>query len=235
MYTLNSLITYSQVDNAGRISLSSLVNYFQDAATLDGESCGVGLKYLISNHMSWLLSYWQIVFDKMPMYNDKLEIKSIPYEIKGPFGHRCFLVKNYKGEVLVRAYSLWTLADMSAGKALRVPPEIANAYITGPKIDMDYEPRKLKIPEGGEKMEAFQVGLHMLDTNQHVNNAQYVNIAQNYLPKDFEIGQMRVEYKAQAKLGDTMVPRIVEYGDRLAIALEDENGSEYAAVEFRRK
>lgn len=235
MYTLNSLITYSQVDNAGRISLSSLVNYFQDAATLDGESCGIGLKYLTEHHLAWLLSYWQIVFDKVPMYNQHVEIETIPFEMKGPFGHRNFLIRDEQGEILVRAYSLWTLTDMAAGRAFRVNSDIADAYIYGPKVEMDYEPRKVKIPEGGEKMDSFRVGLHMLDTNQHVNNAQYINIAQNYLPKDFEIGQMRVEYKAQAKLGDVMVPRLVEYGDRYAIVLEDENGSEYAAVEFRRK
>lgn len=235
MYTLKSIIKYSEVDKDCNITMNALFNYLQDVATLDGEFSGVGLSYLIPNKLAWLLSYWQVVIDRMPRYNEEIEIKTIPYEMRGPFGHRCFVITGEEGRVLVRANSLWTFTDMAAGKAVRVPENITAAYGYGDKIEMDYQPRKVKLPEGGALHDAFEVGLFLIDTNHHVNNAQYVNIAQNYLPEGFEIGQIRVEYKAQAKLGDKMVPRTVRLDKGLGISLEDEEGSPYALIEFLKK
>ena len=52
------------------------------------------------------------------------------------------------------------------------------------------------------------VAKHHIDTNHHVNNAQYVEIARELLPEDFQIGQLRAEYKKAAVLGDRIYPRI---------------------------
>ena len=41
---------------------------------------------------------------------------------------------------------------------------------------------------------------HHLDTNHHVNNCQYICMAEDFLPEDFKVYQMRAEYKMQAKL-----------------------------------
>ena len=49
---------------------------------------------------------------------------------------------------------------------------------------------------------------HHIDTNHHVNNGQYVQMAMELLPDDFRISQMRAEYKKAALLGDMVVPYI---------------------------
>ena len=49
---------------------------------------------------------------------------------------------------------------------------------------------------------------HHLDTNRHVNNAQYVAIARELLPVDFALGELRVEYRKAAVLGDVMYPKL---------------------------
>lgn len=75
---------------------------------------------------------------------------------------------------------------------------------------MDYAPRKIKKPINGKEYPSFAVRPHHLDTNHHVNNGQYVLMAQEYLPADFTVKQMRAEYKNQAKLGDIIVPSVHE-------------------------
>ena len=37
-----------------------------------------------------------------------------------------------------------------------------------------------------------------IDLNRHMNNARYVETAQEYLPYDFVVRRLRVEYKAPA-------------------------------------
>ena len=41
--------------------------------------------------------------------------------------------------------------------------------------------------------EAFKVCHHHLDTNHHVNNAQYIDMAQEYLPKEWKLSRVRAE------------------------------------------
>ncbi len=53
------------------------------------------------------------------------------------------------------------------------------------KLDMDYAPRKIALPEEMEKKEYFLIVKHHIDTNHHVNNGQYVQMAMELLPDDF--------------------------------------------------
>ena len=82
-------------------------------------------------------------------------------------------------------------------------------------------------------MDSFTVKQHHLDTNHHVNNAQYVRMAQDYIPVDYEIHQMRAEYKKQALLDDVIIPKAAKTDEIYTVALCDSDGKPYAVVEFR--
>lgn len=102
------------------------------------------------------------------------------------------------------------------------------------KLDMDYFSRKILIPEGMKEYPAFQVRPHHLDTNHHVNNGQYVLMAQEYLPGGFKVGQMRAEYKKQAVLDDVIRPKVKEENGIYTIVLESPAGDIYAVVELEK-
>ena len=55
----------------------------------------------------------------------------------------------------------------------------------------------------------------------------------DYLPEDFVIRQLRVEYKKQAFLNDALTPYVVESEDGIVVALRDEDGAAYAVAEFK--
>lgn len=103
------------------------------------------------------------------------------------------------------------------------------------KLSMKYADRKIPFPEGAVQGEAFTVRRHQLDTNGHVNNGQYVQLAQDYLPDEFAAERIRAEYKRQARLGDTMIPWIAKEEGRYTIALCDEDKKPYALVVFEEK
>jgi acyl-ACP thioesterase len=118
---------------------------------------------------------------------------------------------------------------------MRIPAELIEKYKTAPRLEMDYKPRKIAIPkEGGEELEAIVVRRHHLDTNQHMNNAQYVHFAVMYLPAGAEIRELRVEYKKQAMLGDHIKPVIYHLSDdMILVSMNGEDGKPYAAVEMK--
>ncbi|MCD7817553.1 MAG: thioesterase [Lachnospiraceae bacterium] len=168
-----------------------------------------------------------------------------------------------QGNSIVRANSPWVFLNTDMGRPER-PDELERAayqiaetphhfrseagrtgdiknalYCAGAEewIPMEYAPRKIKLPEGMQECEAIPVIQEFIDSNHHVNNARYVEIAVN-LVKEWEtktpIKELRVEYKRQAQLGDVLYPKIGVENDWNYVALEDRDGSLFASVALRK-
>lgn len=81
--------------------------------------------------------------------------------------------------------------------------------------------------------EEFVVKAHHIDSNNHVNNGQYISMAMDYVKKDATVHQMRAEYKKQAVLGDVIVPLIGKTENGTVIQLCDTDEKPYAVIELR--
>ena len=85
--------------------------------------------------------------------------------------------------------------------------------------------------------ETLEVKRRHLDTNNHVNNGQYIRIALECLPQSYckegvVVRQMRAEYKRQAHLKDKIYPVIYEDGKIAAVSLNNEEKQPYCIVEL---
>lgn len=234
MYTFDSRIRYSECDSKGKLSLEKLIDYFQDASTFHSEDLGLGIEHLCKEKQVWVLSAWQIEVDRYPAMGEQVVVGTFPYDFKGCFGYRNFCLQDKQGVFLAKANSLWTLLDLENQRPMKPTPIMIERYKLEEKLDMDYAARKIDVPEGGENMEPITVHRNHLDTNRHVNNGQYVRMAMEYLPEEFEICRLRAEYKKQALLGDVIYPRVVVAEDLCLVSLCDANGGVYVNVEFKR-
>ena len=232
MYKFESRIRYSETDSEGKLTMASLINYFQDCSTFQSEDLGLGLDYLKERHMVWVLSSWQIVAERYPKLCEKVTIGTLPYEMKGFLGSRNFAMIDAGGEYIAKANSLWSLLDTETGKPTAVPGEMKEGYHLEEKLDMEYMPRKIAVPANTVRRETVAVKKHHLDTNYHVNNQQFVNIAMEFLPENFAVRQIRAEYKKQAFLDDLLFPFVAEEEKRFVVALRDQAGKPYVVVEF---
>lgn len=234
MYTFESRIRYSETDSRGKLTMASLINYFQDSSTFQSEDLGLGVEYMRERHLVWVLSAWQIVVCRYPGLGERVTIGTQPYDMRGFLGYRNFAMLDERGCYAAKANSLWSLLNVDTGKPVAVPEEMLRGYRLGEKLDMEYASRKISFSGSGEPGEAVTVRKHHLDTNHHVNNQQFISMAMDCLPEDFEVGQVRAEYKKQAFLDDVLVPRTAAEGDRILISLEDGQGKPYAVTEFLR-
>ena len=234
MYTFDSRVRYSEVGVDGNLTMEALIDYFQDCSTFHSEDVGLGVDYLDEIHMVWMLSSWQICVNRYPHLCENIVIGTAPYEFKGFVGYRNFEMKTKEGEVLAYANSIWSLMDTRKMMPAKPNERILNGYALEPKYPMEYAPRKIAVPDGGKAVEPFTVKQHHLDTNNHVNNGQHVRMAMDYIPKNFCIKQLRVEYKSQAKLGDVICPIIAgsEDGSMYTVSLNKEDGKPYSIVEM---
>ncbi len=235
MYTFDSRIRYSETDSEGRLTMASLINYFQDCSTFQSEDLGLGVEYLKREHLVWVLSSWQIVVEAYPCLGDEVKIGTQPYGVKGFLGYRNFAMWDENGMYIAKANSLWTLLDTNTGRPATVTQDMIDGYGIGEKLEMEYAPRKIIVPGDGMKGEPIVVRKHHLDTNHHVNNQQFIDMAMDYIPEDFVVGQVRAEYKKQAFLHYILIPYVQAEGGLVTIVLQDEEAKPYAVVELKRK
>ena len=232
MYSFTSRVRYSESDVNQDLSLTGIINYLQDCSTFQSEDLKQGLAFLAAKHRAWWLSSWQIVIERYPRFGEEIVISTWPYDFKGIYGYRNFTIQDKAGTYLVKANSLWFLFDTAAGRPVRVEEEDVRAYGTGAegKLDMEYAPRRIMIPKEYEEAEPVVAAPHHIDTNHHVNNAQYVEIAREALSGTGKIRELRVEYKKAAVLGDIICPRISRADGACTVALCSQDGQPYAVV-----
>ena len=142
-------------------------------------------------------------------------------------------MEDEQGKRLAYANTLWTLLDLGTGHPANVDEAQKKAYELEEKLDMEYAPRKIRIPEERTQFPPFSVKAHHLDTNHHVNNGQYILMAQEYIPADFTVKEMRAEYKKQAVLDDIIVPEVNEKNGVFTVVLDSPSGEVYAIVELK--
>ena len=232
MYSFKSRVRYSEVGEDKKLSLNSIINYFQDCSTFQSEELNNGVERLEKLHRVWVLSSWQIVIERYPDLCEEIETGTWPYHFKNFMGYRNFVMQDKEGKRLAYGNSLWSFLDTDTGLPVRVPEDIEKAYVLEEKLDMKYASRKVPMPKEGETGEPFPVQKHHLDTNHHVNNGQYIQMAREYIPEDFPIHQLRAEYKKSAVLGDMIYPVTALEDGCYTVGLCDELGRPYAVVEL---
>lgn len=231
-YSMHHRVSYSEVAANEHIGIFQMINYFQDCTTFQSEDLGCGFYDLSKKNRAWLLSSWQIEVDRFPAFNERITIRTWPYAWKGVYGYRNFEIIDEEGIQIARAGSIWVYTDTKNLTPVRVDMDDVNKYPTDEPLDLAYAPRKIRSPKQYEQREPFAVIKSFIDTNHHMNNAQYVSLAEEYLPEGFDIHSLRVYYKQSAMLHDLVYPRVTADEDTYTIQLCKEDGDPYAVVLF---
>jgi len=246
MYSYKTKIGYSQCGTNGRALITALVNLMQDCSTFQSDALGIGIKELSQANRAWLLSSWQIVIEDLPKEGEKIEVSTLAYAFKGCYGNRNFAIKDKTGKLISYANSIWFYYDTKERKPVRYTPLGNVEYPLDPPLDMALAPRKIAYPaeENGKLYEEDSIKIlrSSLDTNNHVNNCEYIKFALDHFPEELEeclsfVKQIRVEYKNAAHLGDILFPEylFVENEGKIFVRFLDEEGNIYAVLELADK
>ena len=232
-YTFKSRVRFSEVDHTKRIKLPGIVNYFQDCSTFQSEGLGLGVDHFAKHKRAWILSAWQVVIDRYPSLGEEISVSTWANEFNGLYGLRNFCMEDEGQQMTACANSVWVYMDIEKGRPAKPGEDETKAYGEGEPLKMEYAPRKIALPKDAEPMDAFPVRKYHIDTNEHVNNCQYVQMALEVLKERMEVRQLRVEYKRSAVYGDVIYPRTAYEKDRTVVELCDEAGKPYAVVELK--
>ena len=232
MYTFESRVRYSEVDHTELITLPAIINYFQDCSTFQSEDLGVGIDYLKEKQQGWILSSWQIIVNRYPGMGEKIDISTWATGFEGLYGTRNFRLRDEKKETVAYANSIWVFMDMKKGRPVKPDADDIAKYGLDEPLEMEYASRKITLPKETEELAAFPVRKYHIDTNEHVNNCQYVQMALEVLTEEIRVRQARVEYKKSAVYGDEIFPKVAREEGRTVVELCDIKGKPYAVVEL---
>lgn len=236
MYEIKTRVRLSEVSDNGCMTLTGIINTFQDASIFQSEDLGVGTRYLEEKKKAWVLSSWQVEINRYPALGEEIRTATWATEFHGFFGDRNFVMKDEKGEVIAYANSIWVYMDLESGRPAKPSQEEISRYGTEEPYPMEYASRKVPMPKEGIPGEPMKVRKYHIDTNHHVNNCRYVQMAVELLEEQGEetdVSRLRVEYKKSALYGDTLYP-LTEAADGVTtVALCDENKKPYAVVELK--
>lgn len=235
MYNMNARVRYSEVDQKGNLTIVAMINYLQDCSSFHSDSVGFGLDFLSERGLGWFITNWQIHVHALPRYGDEIVVSTWAQKFQGILAYRNFAIDNAGGERLVESKSLWVLMDLENGHPARIPKEMIRDYGTGEDFPGEWGGRKIPLFDE----ESFSLQEHSvevmpvhLDTNRHMNNAYYIEIARDVLPKGKKVFGIQTEYRKAAQLGDVMRIRTATRGDDTQVLLEDGDGGIFAVVEF---
>ncbi len=232
MYTFTTRVRYSECGAGQQARLSGILDYLQDICTFQAEDLNIGLEYMEKHHVAWVLSYWQVDIERYPVLGENIKISTWPYEFQGFLGYRNFKIEDEAGNMIVRANSVWVFMDTERGRPMRILPEIVSAYNKERRLEMEYLGRKVSDFDAEMPGAAFAVPKYFIDTNHHVNNAKYIQLAEELLPPGFVAARIRAEYCKPALYGDVLYPSALRTTDKLAVKVNDDNGKPYVVIEF---
>jgi medium-chain acyl-[acyl-carrier-protein] hydrolase len=163
-----------EVDCCDRLSILSIFNFMQEAASRHAEALGVSIHQLLAENYTWLLSRLKLKIAAYPGWKNQIQVSTWPSGTQHLFALRDFELQDHDGQTIAAAVSAWLVIDLAKRRPVRIGPfvdrlrPIEGGHILPDRLD------KLA-PLGDPTYEKnFAVRHADLDINRHVNNVSFV-------------------------------------------------------------
>ena len=178
-YTTKITLFNSYFDMNDNLSAKSILNIFQDVASIHAEEIGVGFNAMLKKDLYWVLS--RIKFDilKMPQINETVVVETWPHE-KGKIDFdRDFKIFSESGEVYILGTSKWCVIN-TLNRTLQRTDNVNYSGTCLPNKNYEEKFGKIILPEQNLLFKfEHEVKFCDLDHNNHMNNTNYALLALN--------------------------------------------------------
>lgn len=191
----------------GNCRLSNLLKIIQEIGARDIAAKGFGKDKIFDQGMRWVISRIATKVNRLPAYDEEVEIVTFPEPPKWFFLPRFTSVLDMKGNVLLECETIWAVIDFKTRK-----PVLPNAI----NLDIEYKDECEKTLGVDSKIVPLETTNTLnrkilftdCDINQHMNNTVYVEWACDLLGGDYlkskKLVDWRMAYHTEAKEGETL-------------------------------
>jgi len=198
-------VHYYEVDAKKRALISTIMNYLMDICSVQSDSRGVGVEYLMANNKGWILTQWNIKINRYPLYDENLKVSTRANSFYKYYAYRTNYIEDSLGNLIVDGRSIWLLVDSTKRRPVKVSDDMYAAYNISKSENERFIHSSLKPLDSWDTEKVFDIRYSDIDTNQHVNNVKYVSWIIESIPLDialnYEMREITVVYKKETYYG----------------------------------
>lgn len=202
-YTEQITLDEGDVDYRGLMKPSALLRCAEHMATAHAASLGMDKAFYAARHLVYLVGRQAFRFERVPAMRETLTLTTCPERARRGASKRVLTVRDAAGAEIARVDTRWTLVDTDSFCIVRhVPEEIDSRWNPEVPCELSQQvPRAEALTPAGVRAAGYSI----CDTNRHINNAAYLDVACDALPLDvLEQGPVRfaaVKYHRQVPMG----------------------------------
>lgn len=201
-------VLFNDVSNNLKITDIALMKYFIEVAGEHSEKVGYGLSNIQNTNIVFLLTNWRIKIINRPSVLEEFSIKTWVESFSHSLSIRNFEVY-LNNELIARASSKWILVSPETHSILPISEKLINAYDPVNKKVFDEKSSKILVPDNINFSYKYTVCRRDIDSNNHMNNLKYLELAYEILPEEIYINnnfnELYINYKNECKLSDIII------------------------------
>ena len=204
----NLRVRYRDVNREGRLKAVSWFGFMQEIAADHAESLGFGYTGMTELGVFWVLARMRLKILRQPRVEETLKLETWPGSFRRLFAARHFRFTGENGDRVAVASSQWMILSLETQRPQRV--EIVGDRCPDTSdlpVHFEFDSRLAAVPKEGEA-QLFPVRFSMEDVNGHLNNAEYMRLAQDAAeqmlghPMDFD--ELEVVYHSAVRAPETL-------------------------------
>lgn len=232
MYTFDTTVSYSRLDKNGIVPYYEIMNYLQDCSTFQSEYLGAGVEHMKKENKAWMVLAYKLRLHKTLRLGDEICVGTSASNFDRVMANRQYFIKDKEGNYLVKAETIWALIELDKRMPVRIQEEDIKMYPTEPIFENMKVSRKVKLSGERKRLPEFKVLRSYIDGNGHMNNANYLRAAEEYLPEKKAYGEIEIVYNKEALEGETIIPYLYQEENGLGIRFESEVGDLHTLIKL---
>lgn len=178
VYTRVFRVRYYECDAYGHVNNVNYLRYMQEAAFDASAAAGYDFARYQALGRRWLTRRTDIEYLRPLHYGDSVEVRTWVMDFHRVRSRRAYEMRALaSGELVARAVTDWVYVDAGTGQPVRVPAEMAAAFL-GDEPPADIPPRQPFTEPAPAPPGLFRIRRRVswtdIDTAQHVNNIMYM-------------------------------------------------------------
>ena len=201
------------------LSTGDLFRALQDAAGEQSSLVHQGADDLAAKGLMWVVIRYQLSIARWPQGGERVALQTWPGSTRHGMMPRYYRVTDAGGAACIQGCGVWAVVDRVSRKM--VSPEehgvVLETLVTGWESPM---PRPVRKQET-DRSRAFTVPAEYLDSNGHMNNTRYYDLAEQCIgrsARDHGLRTVSTEHLTEALCGETMQLHWGQSGERFYIA-----------------
>ena len=232
--SLDYRLRWLDFDRYGRLRPETILDIFQDVATMHAESLGTGRDDMLEHGVVWVVVRMKYEVVREPEHFQVVTARTWPHTLTNFSFMRDYELLDEAGDILVRASSEWVLMNLETRRFVKM-----KSLYDGPTdfvADRSFDGKMRKVPSFDEDNRPVYEVMPTnsdIDLNGHVNNARYTNFIVDALDPD-ERGSVRtfqIDYRHEAFPGEPLlVHSRVEEGRVLLKGIRPDGNASFACI-----